>query len=98
MKLFQLNMEACVGRVYWKFHHHDKDSQLHDIKEYFFKKGISFESGRMIEIKNHMEGRDDNVLQISLVRCNSVNHEELKATDLIVRRPVMILLKYGVDV
>ena len=52
----------------------------------------------MIEIKNHMEGRDDNVLQISLVRCNSVNHEELKATDLIIRRPVIILLKYGVDV
>ena len=52
----------------------------------------------MIEIKNHMKGRDDNILQLLLVRCNSVNHEERKAIDLIVRRPVMILLKYGVDV
>ena len=41
MKLFQLNMEACEGRVYWKFHHHDKDSQLHDIKD--FEKQINLE-------------------------------------------------------
>ena len=41
MKLFQLNMEACEGRVYWKFHHHDKDSQLHEIKD--FRKWISLE-------------------------------------------------------
>ena len=42
-----------------------------------FQERNNFGSGRRIEIKNHIEGRDDNVLQISLVRCNSVNHEKL---------------------
>ena len=50
-----------------------------------FQEMNNFGSGRRIEIKNHSERRNDNVLQISLGRCNSVNHEELKATDLIVR-------------
>ena len=56
------------------------------------------ENGGRIEIKNHSERRNDNFLQISLVRCNSVDHEEWKTTYLIVHRPVMIHLKYGVDV
>ena len=57
-----------------------------------------FENGRRREIKKHSEIRNDNFLQTSLLRCNSVNHEERKATNLIVRRPMMIHLKYGVDV
>ena len=36
-----------------------------------------FGNGRRREIKNHSERRNDNFLQTSLLRCNSVNHERL---------------------
>ena len=36
-----------------------------------------FGNGRRREIKNHSERRNDNFLQTSLLRCNSINHERL---------------------
>ena len=36
-----------------------------------------FGNGRRREIKNHSEKRNYNFLQTYLLRCNSVNHEEL---------------------
>ena len=71
-----MNMKACEERVFVDF--------IIMIKRVNFMRPMNkfqemekFGNGRRRDIKNHSERRNDNFLQTSLVRCNSVNHERL---------------------